>query len=329
MDFILFLGFFLCVFPSQDLVLARYAAESDDTIQFNPEDTIPSDRSGFNVKFFLYNRQTPTDPEILQISSVSSGLFDNWNNNKPLKVVIHGWMGSDDKRFCTTFREGLLDNQDINVIIVDWSEAGSKNILYPMARNKVPEVAAVVAEFLDNLNLQFGVKLEGIHVLGHSLGAHIAGLAGYLVKRGKIGRITGLDPAGPFFSQNKPNERLSPNSALFVDVIHTCGNYLGMNGPIGHVDFYPNSGHFIQPGCGIDIKGSCSHRRAYFLFLESLSNRKAFPAVTCPSWKEFKDNKQSCDMGRVAYLGEGLPWSTRGEYYLRTNNNAPFGLGYV
>ncbi|XP_014275627.1 lipase member H [Halyomorpha halys] len=326
MDLTLFIGFFLCVLSSQDLVLARQAQNSD--YELTSDNTAPSKRSDV-VKFILYNRQTATNPEVLEISPGSSNMFNTFKHNKPLKVVIHGWMGSDDKRFCKTFREGLLANEDVNVIMVDWSGMGSKNILYPLSSKKVPLVAAVVADFLDNLHRRLGVRLEDIHVLGHSLGAHIAGLAGCKVRTGKIGRITGLDPAGPTFSFDKPDGRLSTNSANFVDVIHTCGNYLGMKEPIGHADFYPNSGNFIQPGCGVDIKGSCSHRRAYFLYLESLANRNAFPAVSCPSWKEFKSNKRSCNMGSVVYLGEGLSRSARGVFYLTTSKDTPYGLGRV
>lgn len=86
---------------------------------------------------------------------------------------------------------GFLESGDVNVITVDWSGDGSRNWIYSISRSRVPEVAATVAEFLDNLNQRYGVKLEDVHVLGHSLGAHIAGIAGYKVTTGKIGRITG------------------------------------------------------------------------------------------------------------------------------------------
>lgn len=37
-------------------------------------------------------------------------------------------------------------------------------------------------------------KWKKLSVVGHSLGAHIAGFAGKSVKKGKIGTIIGLDP---------------------------------------------------------------------------------------------------------------------------------------
>lgn len=57
-------------------------------------------------------------------------------------------------------------------------------------------------------------------MIGHSLGAQVAGYAGQKLD-GKVGRITGLDPAGPMFEHLPPSVRLDPTDAQFVDVIHT------------------------------------------------------------------------------------------------------------
>lgn len=43
--------------------------------------------------------------------------------------------------------------------------------------------------------------------------------------------------------------KLDKSDAEFVDVIHTCSAVLGVEGTIGHVDFFPNSGYAPQPGC--------------------------------------------------------------------------------
>jgi hypothetical protein len=50
--------------------------------------------------------------------------------------------------------------------------------------------------------------------------------------------------------------RLDNTTANFVDVIHTCGGLYGLLKPVGHVDFYPNSGTYIQPGCAITLAPS-------------------------------------------------------------------------
>ncbi|XP_014275628.1 lipase member H [Halyomorpha halys] len=326
MNLSLVLGFVLCAFSLHVLVQAESEPQNDVGWSFSGMfNFLSSDNS---VKFFLYNREIE-NPEVYKALVRRRSFLPSFRHNKPLKVVIHGWMGKDNKTFCSRLKDGLLKNQDVNVITVDWSDNGSRNWLYPVSRNRVPEVAEIVAEFLDNLNKKFKVRLEDIHVIGHSLGAHISGLAGKKVTTGKIGRITGLDPAGPSFSVKRPEERLTEESAIFVDVIHTCATMLGITEPIGHADFYPNDGNWKQPGCGFDVYGACSHTRSQYLYLESLENKKAFPAVPCPSWDDFENNKKSCDLGKKVYMGEGLSRSAKGVYYLETNKQSPFGLGKV
>lgn len=73
------------------------------------------------------------------------------------------------------------------MINVDWPA----NRIYILARLAVKPIALVVAKFLDFLIDDLGVKKNTIHVLGHSLGAHIAGIAGDNVKSRLLPRITG------------------------------------------------------------------------------------------------------------------------------------------
>lgn len=61
-----------------------------------------------------------------------------------------------------------------------------------------------------------------------------------------IKKITALDPAGPLFVDGY---RLVPTDAEIVEVVHTDGGVFGYLGECGTVDFYPNGGTPIQPGC--------------------------------------------------------------------------------
>lgn len=65
----------------------------------------------------------------------------------------------------------------------------------------------------------------------------------------KIGRITGLDPAGYIYDALTETGRLSSRDANFVDIIHTGRGLWGTSKAIGHADFYPNGGSAPQPGC--------------------------------------------------------------------------------
>lgn len=69
-----------------------------------------------------------------------------------------------------------------------------------------------------------------LHLIGHSLGAHICGMAAKELKKRRnkwmVRRITGLDPAQPCFRNTDPSIHLNKNDAPFVDVIHTNGKLL-------------------------------------------------------------------------------------------------------
>lgn len=95
------------------------------------------------------------------------------------------------------------------------------------------------------------IPLTEVHIIGHSLGAHIAGNMGRYFN-GSVGRVTGLDPALPLFTATAADS-LHSNAALFVDVIHTDFPVFGDSTPRGSVDFYPNFGHTTQKGCDDDI----------------------------------------------------------------------------
>jgi len=215
----------------------------------------------------------------------------------------------------------------MNVIFVNWEKlAGAPRYDTAAANcNPVGEYTARMVNFL----VQKGVtSLDKIHFVGHSLGSHVGNFLGNNVAGGKIARITALDPALPLFGNKPDSERIDPNDATFVDVIHTSMGVipdgLAFTEPRGHVDFYPNSGR-NQPGCGADLFGSCSHGRANSFFSESTANPNAFVACKCANWDEYHSGRCLCLDQEM--MGWPKPSSARGLYYLRTRANAPFGQG--
>lgn len=103
---------------------------------------------------------------------------------------------------------------------------------------------------MENLSSNRHIDLKNVHLIGHSLGAHVAGFTGLYINSkniGKIRRITGLDPAKPKFENSY--ERLNRSCADFVDVIHTSTDEIGIGDEMGHTDYYPNNGSRDQPGC--------------------------------------------------------------------------------
>merc|ERR1712088_843353 len=65
-----------------------------------------------------------------------------------------------------------------------------------------------------------------VHVIGFSLGGQLVAFIGQQTN-GALARITGLDPAGFLSHTAPPEEKLSPDDAQFVDVIHSAGLWMG------------------------------------------------------------------------------------------------------
>lgn len=124
--------------------------------------------------------------------------------------------------------------------LVDWSR-GAGTINYISARNRVFEVGPLLAQLLDFLHENGVLNFSQLIVTGHSLGAHISGIAGKNVQRGRINTIIGMDPAGPLFDVNNPRGRLDFSDAEYVESIHTDTTF-GISATISHVDFFPNNG---------------------------------------------------------------------------------------
>lgn len=83
-----------------------------------------------------------------------------------------------------------MDTEYCNVITADWNQVSS-NYVYPMPAYLTARVGSVVAELLENLVKLAVIDPSDIHVIGHSLGAHVSGACGAAFSMGKIGRITG------------------------------------------------------------------------------------------------------------------------------------------
>lgn len=134
--------------------------------------------------------------------------------------MIHGWWGAAEFHYTSHMKNGryllssfsiyasfpassiiifhsiyfpaFLPRFDFNVIVVDWSKVGSRNINYMTSRNEVVRVGNIVGTFIDDLCRLHGITPSSLHILGHSLGAHIAGIAARKISSGRVNRITGM-----------------------------------------------------------------------------------------------------------------------------------------
>uniref|UniRef100_A0A2I3HJ99 Lipase I n=1 Tax=Nomascus leucogenys TaxID=61853 RepID=A0A2I3HJ99_NOMLE len=190
----------------------------------------------------------------------NNSLNVNFNTQKKTVWLIHGYrpVGSIPS-WLQNFLRILLNEEDMNVIVVDWSR-GATTFIYNRAVKNTRKVAVSLSMHIKNL-LKHGASLDNFHFIGVSLGAHISGFVGKIF-HGQLGRITGLDPAGPRFSRKPPYSRLDYTDAKFVDVIHSDSNGI----------------HFIK----------CNHQRAVHLFMASLETNCNFISFPCRSYKDYK-----------------------------------------
>ncbi|KAL9918376.1 inactive pancreatic lipase-related protein 1 isoform 2-T17 [Glossina fuscipes fuscipes] len=282
----------------------------------------------------LYTRENPFKTQFLYLSDERRLRKSNFNFNYPLAIYLHGFSESatGEKQSSQELKDAFLKRGNYNVILIDWS-AMTAVPWYTNAVDNMNVVARYIARFIRFLVMQ-GYPVQRMHLIGFSLGAEVAGFIGkQLQERGiNLKRITGLDPALPLFDDNSSNRRLKPADAYFVDVIHTDGGILGNPEAMGHVDFYPNGGHALQPGCArqeiannrwLGILVGCSHQRAWEYFIESIRNPLAFQANRCEPSKLFGICQR--DGNGMAYMGMGADRRLRGKYFLDTNDEAPYG----
>lgn len=66
------------------------------------------------------------------------------------------------------------------------------------------------------------------------------GAAGKRVTRGTLAAIVAIDPAGPLFSFDNPQDRVHHTDAVYVESILTDIDQLAFSQPIAHASFYAN-----------------------------------------------------------------------------------------
>ena len=167
------------------------------------------------VRLLLYTRANlDCGREINHQHLASQSLF---NLSRPTAFVIHGYRPTGAPPIWIDHLVRLLaEQEDMNVIVVDWNK-GAANLNYFTAVAYTREAAHNLTGFIVTMEVrerespdryrrsmepevngslvfvclqEEGASLSSVHLIGVSLGAHLAGSVGANLK-GKIGRITG------------------------------------------------------------------------------------------------------------------------------------------
>uniref|UniRef100_A0A3B5MIZ0 Phospholipase A1 member A n=1 Tax=Xiphophorus couchianus TaxID=32473 RepID=A0A3B5MIZ0_9TELE len=265
------------------------------------------------VQYLLLTRKNPDCAQKFDQDSVGKPT-SYFNTSRQTKVIIHGFSALGRRpSWVTDLAQALLEAQDANVVVVDWIYGAS--FAYNLVVENYKEVALQISVLVNQLQ-RHGCRLESFHLIGVSLGAHVAGFVG-TVFEGKIGRITGLDPAGPMFKGADTYDRLDPTDAVFVDAIHTDSDHFGISIPVGHVDFFLNGG-MDQTGCARSRFASmygyviCDHMRALHVYMSALNGTCQLMGIPCASYEDFlKGSCVDCGVfkGRCPAIGKDSPQS--------------------
>lgn len=216
-----------------------------------------------------------------------------------LVLYVPGWWNTPDDPSSQAIVNALMTKHS-SVHLLDTRLSFCRG--YVTAVSNVPPLSHLLFGFIKKLH-KSGYPVSSIHLIGFSLGAHVAGFTGKLVRNKlntTLGRITALDPARPCFA--RPEYRLARDDAQFVHVIHSSTGVLGIEEPLGHADVYVNGVRGRQPECqDRSISLECDHAQAWKLYSASAVNEKSLMGRRCSSWEELLRDECSGNETAVGY----------------------------
>ncbi|KAJ2947113.1 hypothetical protein O0L34_g16466 [Tuta absoluta] len=293
---------------SEDNILNEWgkASEQQRQARFNPD----SD----NV-LHLFTRANPSTSQPMLLNGNTQLINSYYQSARRTVIIIHGWTESATSGVNTVLVPAFLGAADMNVFVYDWSKGAS--VLNLNGPENAVASGRSLAQAIDWICQLTGSSPARFHLVGFSLGAHLAAVAGRNVQSGRIAYITGLDPGA---NMEDSGHIFGPDAATYTEAIHTNSLIMGHGKPIAHADFFPNGGE-LQPGCGIAF--ICNHRRSYHFFAETLVSNANWQAVRCATLAQARVglcvSLYSLRMG-----GINPKAGSSGIYHLKTNAEPPF-----
>ncbi|KAK7590574.1 hypothetical protein V9T40_002187 [Parthenolecanium corni] len=280
-----------------------------------------------HIKFYLFTRKNQYNPQEITPSE-NKILQSNFNRQFINKVIFHGYNGDMNLTQLLEMKDGYLKTGDFNVWMIDWSVVAA-GPCYPVVVGNLNYVGTCVAQMLDIiLNATLVPKDKAFHLIGFSMGAHVAAYTANHLRPYKLPRITGLDPALPLFTTSNKDAKLDKTDANFVDVLHTDALIEGKAERCGHIDFYMNGG-MEQPGCwngNILDCFQCNHVRAPAYFAESITSKVGFWGWPCKGFWHYIVKKCK-PQTPTTLMGENVDYNSTGYYIVHTAAKSPYAIG--
>ncbi|CAK1540568.1 unnamed protein product [Leptosia nina] len=300
-----------------------------------------SDEKDAKMRFYSSSFE---DYEELPLSSSHEIINSSWYNATRNTVVFcHGFSGFPNGPAVQGVIKTYLGQGESNVALLNWEHLAANslssipNSYINWAAPNARKLGVRFAETVGNLSA-VGVDLTKLYLIGHSLGAHVFGIAGNNLRLNGIllPWIIGLDPAALGFENKAPILRLNPGSAKVVTVVHSDPSKYGSRVQLGTVDFWPNFrslGPVRQPGCQgrtapvFSPADLCNHHRSWELFIDAIKHPETIVgshARNFKIWKRYTTEQRAETKLSLETLNNNMK---PGNYYLVTNAEPPFGLG--
>ncbi|EAT36808.1 AAEL011144-PA [Aedes aegypti] len=253
----------------------------------------PRSPEELGVRFSVYNKHAQNSPKYVDLDDPDGIPQLGIESEGMLYVIAHDHIAAGGEPWVHRLVRALLQNDTsgtASVLTIDWRRTSPLGNLQHVSDSRL--VGAITAHMIHMIYTETGMQnLDKIHLLGHSLGAHLCGYVGYYLQKDfglRLGRITGMDPVVEMFADTDPMIRLDNSDAKFVDVIHTHAIWYQS---IGHVDFYPTGGH---PHLGCDesthttqLGLRCNYMSSPELYLNAIQRRCSSVAIGCQSLEHF------------------------------------------
>ncbi|CAH0383188.1 unnamed protein product [Bemisia tabaci] len=137
------------------------------------EDACPDPEINFSL-YTVRDNGTPREDRV-DLSSPMWLHSSGWDPGKDTVVLIHGYGGIQDHLPIGVLRDAYLTTRRYNTFVVDWGPLAAIPC-YAAAVHNIKPAARCVAQLLGFLR-NSGVPVRRTTCVGHSLGAHVCGVA--------------------------------------------------------------------------------------------------------------------------------------------------------
>ncbi|KAJ1528982.1 hypothetical protein ONE63_007349 [Megalurothrips usitatus] len=301
----------------------QYAADEPEQSQDEQSNPTLLGSASPQVVYRLYTSPN-TDPVFVDPANTTT--LATFNLSVCCTVFcVHGYKGdAKTNSGCYNISQAFLNRSPCNVITVDWSQLDDGSYIDNVLV-KIQQVSDRMAEMVNSV-LSIGARSSCIHLVGHSLGAHISAFTCRKAKE-PCGWLTGLDPAGPMFFCANANCRFNASDCVFNEAIHTSKTF-GTFQAVAQCDLLVNRGvqPFTlspQPGCVNDVSGLCAHFYAITLYVYAIQNSKALVAKKCVTFPSLPNTCSTVecipDLSRdETYIGPLVDKTCKGVYNVNT-----------